>query len=94
MIQKSLILSVLLGMALFTTGCKATRLERDYGNSFRLAKSNQILNPEATENLEPVYGLDGQAAEAVTGRYREGFEKPPEKPDYPLGTTLSGISSK
>lgn len=94
MIQKILILSGLMGMVVFTAGCKTSRLEKDYGNSLRLAKSNQILNPEAVENLEPVYGFDGQAAEIVIGKYRKDFEKPPAAPVYPLGTTISGMRTR
>ena len=53
----------------FTAGllisCAApTRLETDYGTSYKLQKYNQIANPDAEKNLKPVEGLDGQAAAA------------------------------
>ena len=31
----------------------SSRVEEDFGNSFRLAKEKQILNPEAGENIDP-----------------------------------------
>lgn len=71
---------IMLGLMIVLTGCATgpTRLEADYGTSFKLAISNQILNPEAGKNLKPVEGIDGKAAEAALERYRESFKKPPE----------------
>ena len=61
-----------------------SRLEMDYGTSFKLMKFNQIANPEAEKNLEPVTGMDGQAAKATIDKYRKDFEKPAEAPAYTL----------
>jgi hypothetical protein len=76
-------------MAMILIGCTAgpSRLEADYGTSYNLAKSQQMLNPAAEKNLEPVYGFNGRAAEATIARYREMFEKPPPAPTYviPVG---------
>jgi hypothetical protein len=66
-------------------------LETDFGTSTRLLKINQIENPEAEKNVEPVYGLDGRAAQANTEKYREDFEKP--SPSIPSTFTI-GISGK
>ncbi len=52
-------------------------LTKDFGKSFKEARDNQILNPEASENLEPVEGLDGNAGVNAMGRYHKFFEKPP-----------------
>ena len=54
-----------------------TDLSEDYGQSFRSARDNQILNPEASGNLEPVTEQDGVAADKSITRYREFYEKPP-----------------
>ena len=59
-----------------------SRLEMDYGTSAKLAVVNQTLNPEAAKNLEPVTGMDGEAAEGVAERYRKGFEKPAPPTTY------------
>ncbi len=50
-------------------------LEEDYGKSYNMAKENQILNPGASKNLEPVKGLNGRAAEAVMNKYIDSFSK-------------------
>ena len=53
------------------------RLKYDYGNSQRLAISNQTLNPEAGKDLKPVYGFNGRAAEIVMEeQYIKRFERP------------------
>ena len=61
-----------------------SRLELDYGTSYRLAVYGQILNPDAEKNTEPVTGLDGQAAEIIIDKYRKSFEKPKKDPVYIL----------
>ncbi len=83
--------SVFIGLIIvimFLTGCTYrdanmeawkgdNRLKEDYGNSQRLAISNQTLNPEAGKDLKPVYGFDGRAAEKVVeGQYIERFDEP------------------
>ena len=54
----------------------------DYGTSYKLSKFNQILNPEAEKNLQPVTGFDGGAAQATVGKYRKGFEEKVPAPTY------------
>jgi hypothetical protein len=95
------ILMLLIAFCLLSIGCAGldrekvtldppTRLEMDYGTSFNLMKFNQIANPEAEKNLEPVTGFDGQAAKATLDKYRKDFEKPAAAPAYTLsiGTEL------
>jgi hypothetical protein len=60
----------------FAFGCghrllEPTPLDKNWGKSFERAKASQELNPEAFQNVEPVTGLDGQAAENDMIRYRE-----------------------
>lgn len=50
-------------------------LNDNWGKSFETAKKNQILNPDAGKSLEPVLGLDGEAAEAGVTKYKESFEE-------------------
>ena len=76
--KKSLILAVTL-VALAATGCIYGSIEKDFGKSYAQAKSGQILNPKASQNLNPVTGLSGQAAEAVGKKYVERFGKDAEK---------------
>ena len=86
----------LLGML---AGCSGmSRVEMDYGNSIQTAKMNQILNPQAGKNLEPVTGLDGKAAKATVEKYQKSFEAAPTPSSLPsiitLGTSGGGEGGK
>lgn len=52
-----------------------TPLDRHWGKSFERAKVSQELAPDASQNLDPVTGLDGQAAEGDIQKYREAHTK-------------------
>lgn len=83
--RKYIALSVFLIMIFTPAGyaeSKMSRLEMDYSTSYKLAKFNQILNPDAEKNLEPVYGFSGRAAKNAVKRYWGKFEKPPKQPAY------------
>jgi hypothetical protein len=67
-----------------------SRLEMDFGTSFKLSKFNQTLNPEAEKNIDPVTGFDGKAAQANIERYRKDFEKPAPPTPYTLSIGISG----
>ena len=69
----------LIVMVVFLAGCNGNikQLETFYGKSYKQAKYSQIVNPEAVNNLNPVYGLDGHAAQNEIGAYRKGFETQP-----------------
>ena len=58
------------------------RVELDFGTSYKLAKFNQTLNPDAEKNLEPVIGLDGLTTGIIVDKYRKGFEKEAPRPVY------------
>jgi hypothetical protein len=65
-----------------------TRLEADYGKSVNLATLSQIFDPAAQQNLAPVYGFDGEAAQLTIDRYRSTFEKAAPPPTFviPVGS--------
>ncbi len=87
----SLILSSLFLLATILAACGPSRLEMDYGTSFKLQKFNQIADPEAGKKVEPAEGMDGRAAQATTDRYQKGFEKEPKAPTYAI--TIGGIGT-
>ena len=71
---------------------RSSRVEKDFGTSFRLAKENQQLNPEAAKNIDPVTGFDGKAAQATLDKYRKDFEKP--TPPTPFVLSPEGMGNK
>lgn len=61
----------------FIMGCTPhpVSLDEDFGRSYTMAKTNQILLPDTERNLEPVTGLDGTAADKSYEAYQESFGK-------------------
>ena len=50
-----------------------TNTDLNWGRSYEMAKYNQILNPEAGENLDPVEGVPGPVAETTVVKYEKSF---------------------
>ena len=84
MLKSNMIMIVVLAMfSVSLWGCagnvpeaqRTDYLNMNYGKSFKSAKNNQILNPDAGNNLEPVVGLNGEAAENGVDKYKKSFEK-------------------
>ena len=94
MIRKPFLLIGVVTLFTIMAGCAKplSRVETDYGHSSHLAKTNQILDPGASKNLEPVTGMDSEAAQAVTERYQKDFEKP--SPTVPYTLTIGTIGNK
>lgn len=70
----------LLVLLLLLAGCASTttpKLDSKFGDAVNAAKAQQTLNPDASQNTNPVVGMDGQAANAVVDRYHKSYEKPP-----------------
>lgn len=52
-------------------------LEKHFGSAVNTAKAQQTLNPSASQNTDPVAGVDGEAANEMIDRYHEIFKAPP-----------------
>lgn len=70
-----IVIGLIAALSAFSGCAGPTQLDRNWGKSFESAKSKQILNPEAGQNLDPVDELDGQAAEITLGTYRKSFDR-------------------
>ena len=89
-----IVIGLIAALSVFSGCGGTTKLDRNWGKSFESAKSNQILNPEAGQNLDPVVGLDGQAAEGGLGTYRKGFERKGSEETYNLNLGSIGSIGK
>ena len=58
----------------FFSHCYAPR--DTFGDAFRAARDNQIMNPEAVCNVRPAKGLNGQAAAVIYDKYLNNLQKP------------------
>ncbi len=82
MFKRYLKIFAVVGLVVFFLGCsqntiiqKNTALDKNWGRSYETAKYRQMLNPDASQNLEPVVDLDGQAADANVEKYRDSFKE-------------------
>lgn len=91
--KKIYILTASITAAMIFWGCAPSRVEMDYGTSHKLAKYNQILNPDAEKNLKPVEGMDGKAAHAAVEKYQKGFEKTAPQPTFTFSIGGAGNSA-
>lgn len=81
--------TVIILSALCSAGCAHYgALDEDRGKSYNAAKAGQILNPGASNNLAPVTGLPGAAADGVMKKYAEGFAPSDGKQQAPKPVTL------
>ena len=87
-----LLLSGLIFLAASLAACAPSRLEMDYGTSFKLQKFNQTADLEAGKKVEPAEGMDGKAAQATKEKYQKGFEKEAPAPAYTISVGGLGAS--
>jgi hypothetical protein len=52
------------------------RLDAQFGAAVNMARIQQIANPAASKNTDPVKGIDAQAGDAAVDNYRESFVNP------------------
>jgi hypothetical protein len=83
---------MVLGLCAIVGGCAPTTLGENWGTAYQTMKANQVLNPDAGEQLDPVVGQDGRVAATAMEAYRKGFEKPDAGLDRSLVT--SGVQTK
>ncbi len=62
-------------LTLALAGCVATspNWESRFGEAARVTTAQQIISPEASQNSDPVAGVDGNSAEGAMRKYKEGL---------------------
>jgi len=61
---------------------KPTDLEAAFGKAYYAGIENQAINPDASKNLSPVTGIDGESAEKITEMYKKAFQTEQPAPTY------------
>jgi hypothetical protein len=75
-------------LLLANTGCISTtpNLDQHFGEGMGLIKAQQILNPQAARNTDPVSGIDGKAAKSAYDEYQKSYRAPvPPTNSFTLG---------
>ncbi len=100
MARRLLFLFAIITMLAMVAGCGGktlcawypTNTDLNWGRSYEMAKFNQILNPEAGKNLNPVEGMPGRAGEKVVANYEKSFEGKAAKQSVSLNLgSIAGI---
>jgi len=74
------------------SGCMTTTpvYDQHFGEAVRTVRAMQTLNPDASNNTDPVAGIDGRAATAAMDRYGTQFRTPQSDPNaYVIGVGSS-----
>lgn len=69
------------GLALLLLGgCSSTPYwDAHFGEAVELTKAQQIINPNAGQNPDPVAGVDGRAARESVESYERSFRAPAQQ---------------
>ena len=62
------------------TGCAtdpAPVTSQEMGQAVRAAQAAQTINPDASNNPDPVSGIDGASAKTAADTYQKSFQAPP-----------------
>jgi len=82
-------LTLLLGLLAACTSI-TPNYDAKFGDAVRSARQAQTLNPGA-KDMDPVMGLDAQAAVKAQDRYQDSFKAPPKTFEViNIGGALSG----
>ncbi len=87
--QIKLALAAAIGAALIAGCAETPRVDEHFGEAVRAATAQQIVNPDASLNKDPVAGIDGQAANSTVDRYHKSFQVPPP----PVNVFTIGVGS-
>ncbi len=63
-------------------------LHPGFGNSVSWARQNQVYNPAASENLDPIIGLHGRSASNAMVQYEKAFTQS-QKPSNSVGILVT-----
>ncbi|MES2181453.1 MAG: pilus assembly protein [Pseudomonadota bacterium] len=94
--QLGLRLLVICSIGLLTACAESTPYYNSkFGDAARETFNQQIANPEAVNNNNPVKGIDGRAAHDAVESYQKSFvDNVPEKSSNTLSIGVGGNSSK
>ena len=86
-------LALVFATSLLAAGCaqRAPYLESQMGQSLNMLRAQQTVNPQASNNTDPVAGMDARSAQVARERYEQSFKTPVAPP--PRNAFTIGISS-
>lgn len=86
--------ALLLGLTLAGCATNTPYLDDHFGEAVNAAKAQQIINPDASQNTDPVAGVDGQAAKGAMDRYQKSYVQQPAPSNvFNIGVGSGGTTS-
>ena len=80
------------GIGLLFGACAPTTLSPNWGRAYQEMRANQVLDPTAGEQLDPVEGQEGRVNATAMEAYRKGFERPDA--EFARSAVTSGVQTK
>lgn len=81
-------LAALLLASLLPACATTPQWDAHFGDTVRIARAQQVLNPAAAGNADPVAGLDGRSARSALERYHKSFATPePVSNSFTIGVS-------
>ena len=85
---KTSALTGLIAILISATGCasRTPYLDSHFGEAVNMLKAQQVLNPQASNNPDPVKGMDARAAKSAYDSYQKSFSAPePQSSAFTIG---------
>lgn len=74
---KNTLLAASLCQLLAACASTSPNIDQHFGEAVRAARAQQIVNPAASLNPDPVAGIDAKASKLSMDRYHDSFKAPP-----------------
>ena len=81
-----------MSLGLVVGACAPTTISQNWGTAYQEARTKQVLNPTAGEQLDPVEGQNGKVSTTAMEAYRKNFEKPDSAFDKSI--VSSGVKTR
>jgi hypothetical protein len=67
-----------IGACMALNGCLSStpHWDQTFGESVRQVTAMQIANPDAGQNTDPVFGIDGKSGNSIMNNYDKSFTAP------------------
>ncbi|OGA29356.1 MAG: hypothetical protein A3I01_16450 [Betaproteobacteria bacterium RIFCSPLOWO2_02_FULL_65_24] len=88
--QAKVLIAALSVATLYACASPTPRLDSSFGHAVNTAKMQQMINPDASANKDPVSGLGGVPARETIERYHDSFKAPPPTFEIIFGGTGGG----
>lgn len=90
--MKNTLLAAAIGALLAACASSSTpNVDKHFGEAVRAARAQQTINPDASQNPDPVSGIDARASKESLDRYHESFKSPP--PTFNVINIGGGVSA-